>query len=36
VAGGPTIAMSLAIVAAFGFWLLAMSPRQGSLLVYRW
>jgi hypothetical protein len=33
---GPTIAMSFAIVAAIVFGLLAISPRQGSLLTYRW
>jgi hypothetical protein len=33
---GPTVAMSFAILAAVGFGLLAISPRQGSLLTYRW
>ena len=33
---GPTIAMSVAILAALVLALLAISPRQGTLLAYRW
>lgn len=33
---GPTIAMGVAIVAAIGLALLAIVPRQGLLLAYRW
>jgi hypothetical protein len=33
---GPTVAMSFAILAALAFALVAISPRQGTLLTYRW
>jgi predicted outer membrane lipoprotein len=33
---GPTIAMSFAIIVALALALVAISPRQGSLLAYRW